>query len=359
MALSIALLAACSGGKLCKINGTLAIEGADGSKVYLYNYATSELLDSTTMNDSRFAFAGDYGKDVVLYINTEARYYGFCIAEAGEITIDLVSDALSGTPLNDKLGEYTQNLNDALKEKQVAFEDLASRAQTMDQSDTVAMSQLLDEYERLSKEMDGIRRDFTMKLYEDNKDNALGAFAFTRMLDYYTTFAELDAAVAKVNPAIAKYKAVQTQLEMLRNIDATAVGKHYTDINGLAMGSHEAITLSELIDGKVALVDFWASWCGPCRQEIKENLIPIYAKYADKGLQVVGVDISDKFEDHAKAVNTLGITYPQLIDTTRIAATTYGVNGIPEIMLIGKDGTIVARGLRGNAIEEAVKEALN
>lgn len=358
VALSIAFLASCSGGKLCKINGTLVEEGADGSKVYLYNYATSELLDSTTLNDSHFAFAGEYGNDVVLYINTEARYYGFCIAEAGEISIDLNTDAVSGTPMNDKLGEYNNSLHSALKDKEEALEALTMKAREMDQSDTVAMRQIFNEYETISKEIEGINKDLTTKLYESNKDNALGAFAFTRMLDSYTSFAELDAAVAQVNPAIAKYKAVQTQLEILRNIDATAVGKHYTDVNGLAMGSHDAITLSQLIDGKVAIVDFWASWCGPCRQEIKENLVPLYAKYASQGLQVVGLDISDKFEEHAKAVENLGITYPQLIDTTRVAATTYGVNSIPEIMLINKEGIIVARGLRGNAIEEAIKEAL-
>ena len=86
----------------------------------------------------------------------------------------------------------------------------------------------------------------------------------------------------------------------------------------------------------------------------------MHKKYADKGLVVIGLNVWDKPEAQQKAIETMNMTWLQLADTTRVetAADIYGINGIPQIMLIGKDGVIAARDLRGEAIEAAIIEAL-
>ena len=108
--------------------------------------------------------------------------------------------------------------------------------------------------------------------------------------------------------------------------------------------------------GKYALVDFWASWCGPCRKEIP-NLKAAAKKYAKK-LTVVGVATWDKPEDTKKAIKELGIEYPQILNAQQIGSDAYGIIGVPEILLISPDGKIVARGLRGKQIDDVIAEQL-
>lgn len=138
---------------------------------------------------------------------------------------------------------------------------------------------------------------------------------------------------------------------------ATAVGTMFTDFEVECDGKTQK--LSDFVGkGQYVLVDFWASWCGPCRAEIP-NLIDVYNKYKDKNLNVLGITVSDRVEDSKGAIEELGINYPQILgEQSTTAADLYGVMGIPHIILFGPDGTILARDLRGELIEIAVKQHL-
>lgn len=136
----------------------------------------------------------------------------------------------------------------------------------------------------------------------------------------------------------------------------TAEGEMFVDFSAEYEG--KTTKLSDYVGrGKYVLVDFWASWCGPCRGEIP-NLIEVNKRYGGERFMVIGVASNDRPEDTKKAMEQLGVDYPQIMNAGSAGLEAYGITGIPQIILFAPDGKILKRNLRGAAIEQAVAEAL-
>ncbi len=136
----------------------------------------------------------------------------------------------------------------------------------------------------------------------------------------------------------------------------TATGQMFTDFQAEYNG--KTYKLSDYVGrGKYVLVDFWASWCGPCKAEIP-NLIKVYNQYKGDKFEVLGVATWDEPKATLKAIEQMQIPYPQILNAQRAGSDAYGITGIPEIILFGPDGTILKRNLRGEQIEATIKELL-
>jgi peroxiredoxin len=121
----------------------------------------------------------------------------------------------------------------------------------------------------------------------------------------------------------------------------------------------QTISLASL-KGQYVLVDFWASWCPPCRAE-NPNVVAVFNKYKDKGFTVFGVSLDDNKEKWQKAIQDDGLAWTQVSDLKRwesVAARDYGVESIPTNFLLDKEGKIIARDLRGPALEAKLAEVL-
>ncbi len=138
--------------------------------------------------------------------------------------------------------------------------------------------------------------------------------------------------------------------------EATIEGNMFQDFEATYEG--KTTKLSDYVGkGQYVLVDFWASWCGPCRSEIP-NLKKIYEQYKSDKFTVLGVATWDEPAKSLKAIEEDGVTYPQMLNAQKAGSDAYAISSIPEIILFGPDGTILKRGLRGEEIEKTLKEFL-
>ncbi|MCE3227943.1 MAG: alkyl hydroperoxide reductase [Bacteroidetes bacterium] len=172
---------------------------------------------------------------------------------------------------------------------------------------------------------------------------------------YGALYKALDIGLSKRFP---HDRTVRTFHEVVNKILATTSGMEAPEID-LPSPEGKNIALSSL-RGKVVLIDFWASWCGPCRKEMP-NVVKTYAKFKDKGFEIYGVSLDKEKDAWVQAIAKDGITWPQVSDLKfwdSDAVKLYGVSGIPYTVLLDKEGKILAKALRGAELEKAVENAL-
>ena len=354
---AILLLAACGTKNHYSIDGVTTEPSFEGCMVYLV--ANDSPVDSIVITNGTFHFEGTSDETQLFNLyainNNHSLYCSLpVVLEHGTIHADLDRDSIYGTPLNDAYNACLLKHN-----YKTSYKKLEQFLSEIKNADPVSRQALVEEYYKFQEEVFIPCAEETLKdLLQSNKANPLGVYAARELAsNKIMESQELENLMADTNSLFAKDVLLRKLLDETRRIEATSPGHHFADFNCI-LPNGELGPVSQLVNGKLTLLDFWASWCAPCREEISSNLIRLSKEYAPKGLQVIGVDVWDQPDKHAAAVQQLSIPYTQVIDTTKNATDLYGISGIPQIILISPDGTILARDLRGNAIEEAILDAL-
>lgn len=173
---------------------------------------------------------------------------------------------------------------------------------------------------------------------------------------YADVYGAVDAGLTKTFPNERNVKMFHGIVQAMM---ATTIGKTAPEIM-MSTPAGDELALSSL-RGKIVLIDFWASWCGPCRKEMP-NVIKAYAKYKSKGFEIYGVSLDQDKARWEEAIAKDGITWPQVSDLKMWSSSVvrqYNIQGIPYTVLLDREGKIIAKNLRGEELEEKLASILN
>lgn len=198
------------------------------------------------------------------------------------------------------------------------------------------------------------------------KDDALGHlllnsgfWANMRLGDKAAVLAELGPRLRSTSVARREIRKVEERNRMLAARGQTGPGDMFKDVEGKGLDGRPVALGDYVGRGRgYVLLDFWASWCGPCKAEMP-YLSRLHREFGGKGLTVVGMFVADTEENFTNAVRDEGVVWPQIYDSGNAARGLYGVAGIPEIILFSPDGRIVERDLRGETMVTKVTEIMN
>lgn len=299
----------------------------DGQVFQLINYDNDEVIDSVVAVNNRICFEGKVAMPYAAALKSPSGGYLPLVLESGTILIDSMG-TISGTPSNEALLAMKAEMNAVRSDATLTREEKSLR-----------MTNILD------------------STFEANKENAVGYFLFLDIMKQKNK-AELDSLLNVLPAMYSNSILVTDRVKFLVQSELTAEGQPFVDFALITEDGTEQKLSDYVGHGEYVLVDFWASWCGPCRREMP-TIKDIFAKYNGQGLKILGVAVNDEVEDTQKAIEDLGIEWSVISDVQGKTLDLYGISGIPYLILFAPDGTIVSRGARGEGLKAVVDAAMS
>jgi len=331
--------------------------GVDISKAYLSQYVKGnwEHKDSADVVEGKFSFSGDLELPEVWYLRfDDKKAYVSLFVENSQIsvsgaTLNRDSVTISGSSIQDALTKFNQGQEGFYKEIDKMETDYMAAREI---EDTATMNQIDLDYDAVSEKIS----EYIVEYIAGNTSSVLAPYlAVSNLLNDFTAN-QIDSTLNTFSKDIKDSKyivSMQERSAKMRTTEVGAVAPLFTQ------NDPEGNPISlESLRGNYLLIDFWASWCGPCRKE-NPNVVAAYNKYHDMGFDILGVSLDDNGENWVAAIDKDGLTWPQVGDLNGWAnevGQLYGVNSIPHSILLDEDGVIIAKNLRGEDLHEKLEE---
>ncbi|MSP84409.1 MAG: AhpC/TSA family protein [Flavobacteriaceae bacterium] len=353
------------------ISGT--IKGiADGKTVVLERQdETGQLrpIDTVKIKDGKFTIKGSAKEPEIMLLQVEALQGKVpFILENGDIEVIVDKDSiqkskLSGTFNNDVFSKFNIDIVKFQKDSQkkmMAFQNanMAKMNAAQEAKDTITINKLMKEYQVIQKE----GMDFYVKFAETNPKALISALIVDSMLnDPSVDLVRVKKIFASFSPELKKYKPGKSIQFKLDKIGKPIVVATSTEVGSIAPDfsapnpEGKSISLKESL-GKVTIIDFWASWCNPCRAE-NPIIVALYNEFHTKGLNIISISLDKDAKKWKEAIAKDKLTWNQvsnLKDFQDPIALTYGINAIPSNYIIDAKGTIVAKDLRGAELKAKI-----
>ena len=345
--LAALVISACAsdGTKKYTINGTYT---ENDKKVYLMDQLTETAIDTAVVVDGKFSFTGKADKDALLAVQAENRNWMTQLFNDGTpVTINVNDSTLKGSPLNERLATLEVEMDQPQKRLNAMIAGLT------DDEIMARADEFIEEANKRNTEMFA----FANKVFQEERNSLIpvafcGYYFLDNGVEAYDELVK-EGVVFANHPYLKKTRDdVEAMLKPQDSPKTAFIGKPYTDLE-MADPEGKMHKISELVgEGKYVLVDFWASWCAPCRAEMP-HVLEAYNQFHAKGFEVVGVSFDENKEAWVKAIGQLQMPWLQISDLKGFqcaAAPVYKIDGIPDNILIGPQGTIIDRGLRGKAL---------